>query len=74
MTRTALFIDLPNFYGHLLKTGIEEPEILREYVREWLDLDLLANRNLLELGARRMEAAQQHHHHPARCAAPDAER
>lgn len=43
MTRTALFIDLPNFYGSLLKSRIiEEPDILREYVLEWLDLDLLA--------------------------------
>lgn len=42
MTRAALFVDLPNFYSHLLKSGIEEPRFLRDYFLHWLDLDLLA--------------------------------
>jgi hypothetical protein len=41
--RTAVFVDLPNFYSHLLKSGIEEPRFLRNYFLHWLDLDLLAN-------------------------------
>jgi uncharacterized LabA/DUF88 family protein len=42
MTATAFFVDLPNFYSHLLKSGIEEPRALRDYFLYWLDFDLLA--------------------------------
>jgi uncharacterized LabA/DUF88 family protein len=42
MTRTALFIDLANFYSHLLKSGLEKPRFIRDYFLHWLDLDLLA--------------------------------
>jgi uncharacterized LabA/DUF88 family protein len=42
MSDAALFIDLPNFYSHLLKSGIGEPRFLRDYFLYWLDLDLLA--------------------------------
>lgn len=41
MTRFALFIDLPNFYSRLLKSNIEGPRFLRNYLLDWLDLDLL---------------------------------
>ena len=43
MTNTALFIDLPNFYSRLLKSGIESRRLLRDYFRDWLDFDLLAS-------------------------------
>lgn len=39
----ALFVDLPNFYSHLLESGIEEPRFLRDYFLYGLDFDLLAN-------------------------------
>jgi uncharacterized LabA/DUF88 family protein len=42
MSGTALFIDLPNFYSRLLKSGIAEPRFLRDYFLYWLDFDLLA--------------------------------
>ena len=42
MANAALFVDLPNFYSHLLKSGIEEPRFLKEYFLYWLDFDLLA--------------------------------
>jgi uncharacterized LabA/DUF88 family protein len=42
MTATAFFIDLPNFYSHLLKSSVEEPRALRDYFLYWLDFDLLA--------------------------------
>ncbi len=44
MVTTALFVDLPNFYSRLLKSGIEEPRFLRDYFLNWLDYDLLAKR------------------------------
>jgi len=47
MSNTALFVDLPNFLSGLLKSGIESPRFLRDYVRFWLDFDLLA-RSLTE--------------------------
>ena len=42
MANTAFFIDLSNFYGHLLKSKIAEPKVLKEYFLTWLDFDLLA--------------------------------
>ena len=42
MSNAALFIDLPNFYSRLLKSGMESPRFLRDYVLDWLDFDLLA--------------------------------
>ena len=47
MSRVALFVDLPNFYSRLLKSGIETPKILKDYFLYWLDFDLLA-RSLTE--------------------------
>lgn len=40
--RTAVFVDLPNFYSRLVKSGIGEPRELRDYFLQWLDLDLLS--------------------------------
>jgi hypothetical protein len=37
----ALFVDLPNFYSHLLRSGLAEPDVLRDYFSHWLDLDRL---------------------------------
>lgn len=42
MERHAVFVDLPNFYSHLLRSGIGEPKMLRDYFLNWLDLDCLA--------------------------------
>ncbi len=42
MTIAALFVDLPNFYSNLLRTSIAEPTLLREYVLNWLDFDILS--------------------------------
>jgi len=42
LPNVAFFVDLPNFYGSLLKTRIETPEFLRKYFAEGLDFDLLA--------------------------------
>src|SRR5437660_7314855 len=44
MHESAVFIDLPNFYSALLRTGIADPRELRDYFLEWLDLDCLAYR------------------------------
>lgn len=38
----AFFVDLPNFYSHLLESSIEEPRFLRDYFLYWLDFDVLA--------------------------------
>jgi uncharacterized LabA/DUF88 family protein len=43
VSNTALFVDLPNFYSRLLKSGIESPRFLRDYFLHWLDFDLLAS-------------------------------
>ncbi len=50
MSRVAVFVDLPNFYRRLLDSGIatKEPKFLRDYFLDWLDLDLLVDRLLLE--------------------------
>ncbi len=50
MSRVAVFVDLPNFYRRLLDSGIarKEPKLLRDYFLDWLDLDLLVDRLLLE--------------------------
>jgi uncharacterized LabA/DUF88 family protein len=40
--RKAVFIDLPNFYSRLLKSGLGEPRELRDYFLYWLDLDLVS--------------------------------
>lgn len=42
MKKATFFIDLPNFYSRLLKSGIGEPRFLRDYFLYWLDFDLLA--------------------------------
>jgi hypothetical protein len=39
----AVFVDLANFYSALLKSGLWEDRLLRDYFLEWLDLDLLAH-------------------------------
>jgi uncharacterized LabA/DUF88 family protein len=43
MENTAIFIDLPNFYSGLLRSGIDKPEIMRDYFIDWLDFDILAH-------------------------------
>ena len=40
----ALFVDLPNFYSHLIRSEIGHPDFLRSYVCDWLDFDLLATK------------------------------
>jgi hypothetical protein len=40
--RKAVFVDLPNFYSRLLKSGMGEPRELRDYFLHWLDLDLIS--------------------------------
>lgn len=42
MTRTALFVDIPNLYTSLLSSGIAEPRDLRDYFLYWFDFDRLA--------------------------------
>jgi uncharacterized LabA/DUF88 family protein len=42
MENRALFVDLPNFYSHLLESGIDDPRLLRDYFLCWLDFDRLA--------------------------------
>jgi uncharacterized LabA/DUF88 family protein len=44
MEGQALFVDLPNFYSHLLESSIDDPRLLRDYFLYWLDLDRLAER------------------------------
>jgi hypothetical protein len=44
MTRHALFVDLPNFYSHLVESSLGEPRQLRDYFLEWFDFDHLAKR------------------------------
>jgi hypothetical protein len=40
--RKAVFVDLPNFYSRLLKSGIGEPRELRDYFLHWLDFNLVS--------------------------------
>lgn len=42
MEKQSLFVDLPNFYSHLLESGIDDPRLLRDYFLYWLDFDRLA--------------------------------
>jgi len=42
MSTSALFIDLPNFYSRLLKSGIAEPRLLKEYFLNWLNFSVLS--------------------------------
>jgi len=42
MENAAVFIDLPNFYSRFIKSGIDNPKILRDYFLNWLDFDLVA--------------------------------
>ena len=44
MTRHALFVDLPNFYSHLVESSLGEPRQLRDYFLEWFSFYQLANR------------------------------
>jgi len=39
---SALFIDLPNLYTQLVKSGLAEPKVIRDYFLNWLDFDTLA--------------------------------
>lgn len=38
----AIFVDLPNFYSHLLRSDLEDPRLLRDYFINWLDFDRLS--------------------------------
>jgi len=38
----ALFVDLSNFYGNLLKSNVDKPRALKDYFLSWLEFDLLA--------------------------------
>jgi uncharacterized LabA/DUF88 family protein len=38
----AVFVDLPNLYSCLLRSGLSKPRILRDYFINWLDIDLMA--------------------------------
>jgi len=40
----AFFVDLPNFYSRLLKSGVEESNLLRDYFLYWLDFDRLSEK------------------------------
>jgi hypothetical protein len=42
MVRHAVFVDLPNFYSHLVRSAIGSPDMLRHYFLNWLDFDCLA--------------------------------
>jgi uncharacterized LabA/DUF88 family protein len=42
MDNPALFVDLPNFYSGLLRSGIGDEEVLRDYLLYWFDFDRLA--------------------------------
>lgn len=42
MSSSALFVDLPNFYSELIRTGMISPKELREYFLHWFDFDRLA--------------------------------
>lgn len=42
MTKQALFVDLSNFYSRLLKSGLGDERVLRDYFLDWLDFDRLA--------------------------------
>ena len=44
MTTQALFVDLPNFYSHLLESSVDEPRLLRDYFLYWFDFDRLSER------------------------------
>src|SRR5262245_8987121 len=38
---SALFIDLPNLYTQLVKSGLAEPKVIRDYFLNWFDFDTL---------------------------------
>jgi hypothetical protein len=44
MTTQALFVDLPNFYSDLLRSGIGDVGSLKDYFLHWLDFDRLAQK------------------------------
>lgn len=44
MTAQALYVDLPNFYSHLLESWIGNPRSLRDYFLYWFDFDRLSRR------------------------------
>jgi uncharacterized LabA/DUF88 family protein len=44
MTTQALFVDLPNFYSHLLESGVDDPRQLRDYFLYWFDFDRLSQK------------------------------
>lgn len=44
MDGQALFVDLPNFYSHLLESDIDDARLLRDYFLYWLDFDRLAEK------------------------------
>lgn len=44
MPAQALFVDLPNFYSGLLRSGIADERTLRDYFLYWFDFDRLAEK------------------------------
>lgn len=40
--KESIFIDLPNFYSHLLNASDQPKESVRDYFLNWLDFDRLA--------------------------------
>ena len=40
---SAVFVDLPNLYSQLVKSGLAEPKVVRDYFLNWLDFDTLTN-------------------------------
>jgi len=44
MMQYALFVDLSNFYSHLLESAIDDPRGLRDYFLYCCDFDRLAEK------------------------------
>ncbi len=42
MSNSSLFVDLPNIYSQLIRSGIGTPSTLREYFMDWFAFDTLA--------------------------------
>ena len=40
--KSALFVDLSNFYSRLIKSGLDTPQGLRNYFVEWFDFSVLS--------------------------------
>lgn len=41
--KTALFVDLTNFYSQLIKSKLDSPQNLRSYFTEWFDFSVLSS-------------------------------